>query len=131
MSGITCVPLVAAEFPWNPHAMQSLLEEMQQCKSVKACIELAVTDAYGEYEQASAWLTCIETMFERFDRVKLMGEEVALQGFDLENDLVVVAICQKGKRRARVALESIEFPDVTEIETRWLKAWKQFSRGVG
>jgi len=30
--------------------MQSLLEEMQQCKSVKACIELALTDAYGEYE---------------------------------------------------------------------------------
>lgn len=111
--------------------MQSLLEEMQQCKSVKACIELALTDAYGEYEQATAWLTCIEAMFGRFDRVNLMGEEVALQGFDLENDLVVVAICQKGKRRARVALESVEFPDITPIETRWLNAWKRFSRGAG
>jgi hypothetical protein len=64
--------------------MQTLLEEMQQCKSIKACIELALTDAYGEYEQTSAWLSCIEEMFGRFDRVKLMGEEVALQGFDLE-----------------------------------------------
>ena len=111
--------------------MDSLLDDMQQCKSIKACIELALTDAYGEYEQASAWLTCIETMFGRFDRVNLMGEEVALQGFDLEDDLVVVAICRKGKRCARVALESVEFPDVTEIETRRLKAWKQFSGGVG
>jgi hypothetical protein len=111
--------------------MQSLLEEMQQCKSVKACVELALTDAYGEYEQATAWLTCIEEMFGRLDRVNLMGEEVALQGFDLENDLVVVAICRKGKRRARVALESVEFPDIGPIETRWLNAWKQFSRGVG
>lgn len=108
--------------------MQSLLEEMQQCKSVKACVELALTDAYGEYEQASAWLTCIEEMFGRFDRVNLMGKEVALQGFDLENELTVVAVCRKGKRRARVALESVEFPDITSIESRWLKAWKQFSR---
>jgi hypothetical protein len=107
----------------------SLLAEMQQCKTVKACIESALTDAYGEYEQASAWLTCIEEMFGRFDRVKLMGEEVALQGFDLANELAVVAICRKGKRRARVALESIEFADLSPIEARWLKAWMQFSRG--
>ena len=53
--------------------MEDLLEEMQQCKSVKACIELALTDAYGEYEQASAWLACIETIFARFDRVNLLG----------------------------------------------------------
>ena len=111
--------------------MESLLEEMQQCKSVKACIELALTDAYGEYEQASAWLTCIKEMFGRFDRVKLMGEEVALQGFDLENELTVVAVCRKGKWRARVALDSVEFPGITPIEARWLKAWKQFARGLG
>lgn len=90
--------------------VKSLLEEMQQCRSVKDCIELALTDAYGEYEQAGAWLTCIEEMFGRFDRVKLMGQEVALEGFDLSNDVAVVAICRRGKRGARVALESVEFP---------------------
>jgi hypothetical protein len=111
--------------------MQSLLDEMQQCKSVKACIELALTDAYGEYEQASAWLTCIEAMFGHFDQVNVMGEQVALEGFDLTNDIAVVAICRKGQRKARVALDSVEFPDLTPIEARWLKAWKQFSKGLG
>lgn len=108
--------------------MQTLLEEMQQCKSIEACIESALTDAYGEYEQASAWLTCIEEMFERFDRVKLMGEEVVLHGLRPRKHVAVVAICSKGKRRARVALDPIEFPNLTPIETRWIKAWKQFSR---
>ena len=28
--------------------MDDLLDEMRQCKSVQACIELALTDAYGE-----------------------------------------------------------------------------------
>ena len=110
--------------------MPSLLAEMEQCKTVKACIELALTDAYGESEEATAWLTCIEEMFGRFDRVKLMGEEVTLHGFDLANDRAVVAICGKGTQRARVALESVEFPDPTPIENRWLKAWAHFSRGL-
>lgn len=104
---------------------------MQRCKSIDACIELALVDAYGEYEQAGAWLTCIEEMFGRFERVKVLGEEVALEGFDLANDIAVVALCRVGKRKARVALESVEFPALTSIEKRWLKAWQQFSRGLG
>ena len=99
--------------------MQSLLEEMQQCRSVKACVELALTDAYGECEQAAAWFACIEEMFGRFDRVNLPGEEVALQGFDLENERTVVALRRKGKRPARVALESVELPNITPIEACW------------
>ena len=98
--------------------MQCLLEEMQQCKSVKACVELVLTDADGEYEQASAWLACIEEMFGRFGRVNLLGEEVALQGFELENERTVVALCRKGRRRARVALETFEFPNITTFEVR-------------
>ena len=103
---------------------------MRQCKSIKDCIELALVDAYGDDEQATAWLTCIEEMFGRFDRVKVLGQEVALEGFDLGDGVEVIAVCRQGKRKARVALESVEFPDLTPIEARWLKAWKQFSQGL-
>ena len=111
--------------------MKSLLEEMRHCKSVKDCIALALVDAYGDDEQAGAWLTCIEEMFGRFDRVKVMGQEVALVGFDLANGMAVVAVCRQGKRTARVALESVEFPSLTPIEARWLEAWKRFSQQLG
>ncbi len=93
--------------------------------------ELAITDPYDEYEQAGAWLTCIEEMFGRFDRVKVMGKDFALEGFDLSNDVAVVAICRMGKRPARIALESVEFAGLTPVEKRWLKAWQQFPRGLG
>ena len=109
--------------------MDDLLDEMRQCKSVQACIDLALTDAYGEDEQAVAWLTCIEEMFSRFKQVKLVGNDVALVGFDLSNH-AVVALCQQGKRKARVTLESVEFPELTAVEARWLQAWKQFSAGA-
>lgn len=107
-----------------PETMDDLLDEMRQCKSVRACIDLALTDAYGEDEQAVAWLTCIEELFGRFQQVKLLDEDVALVGFDLERH-VVVAICQKGKRRVRATLNSIEFPDLSPVEQLWLKAWKK------
>ena len=106
--------------------MDDLLDEMRQCKSVQACIDLALTDAYGEDEQAVAWLTCIEEMFSRFKQVKLMGNDVALVGFDL-SDHMVVAVCRQGKRKARVTLDSVEFPELTAVEARWLQAWKRFS----
>jgi len=34
--------------------MADLLDEMLQCQSVRACIDLALTDAYGEEEEAVA-----------------------------------------------------------------------------
>ena len=106
--------------------MDDLLDEMWQCKSVQACIDLALTDAYGPDEQAVAWLTCIEVMFARFKRVKVMGNEVELVGFDLSNQELVV-VCRQRKRKARVSLDSVEFPELTPVEARWLQAWKRFS----
>ena len=58
-----------------------------------------------------------------------MGNDVALVGFDLSNH-AVVAVCQQGKRKARVTLESVEFPELTAVEARWLQAWKRFSAGA-
>ena len=105
--------------------MVDLLDEMMQCQSVRACIDLALTDAYGEEEEAVAWLTCIEAMFGRYKQVRLMGHDVALVGFDLRHH-GVIAVCQQGKRRARVTLDSIEFPELTPVEQLWLKAWQRF-----
>ena len=107
-------------------SMADLLDEMRQCQSVRACIDLALTDAYGEEEQAVAWLTCIEAMFGRYKQIRLMGNDAVLFGFDLRHH-EVVAVCQQGKRRARVTLDSIEFPELTPTEQLWMKAWQRFS----
>lgn len=106
--------------------MTDPLDEMRQCKSVQACIDLALTDAYEDDEQAVAWLTCIEEMFGRFKQVKLLDEDVALVGFDL-NRYAVIAVCRKGKRNVRATLDSIEFPALTSVERLWLRAWKKYS----
>lgn len=110
--------------------MNSLFDEMLECRSIDDCIELALVDAYGDEEQAVAWLTCIEAMFGRFKQVEVMGRQVTLAGFDLAQGSTIVAICKEGKKRARVAIESVRFHGMTPIEIRWLKAWKKFSKAA-
>jgi hypothetical protein len=110
--------------------MKSLFEEMLECRSINECIDLALVDAYGEEEQAVAWLTCMEEMFSRFEQVELMGRPVMLEGFDLAHGRAIVAICKEGKKSARVSIESVKFAGMTPIESRWLKAWKKFSKTV-
>ncbi len=53
-------------------------------------------DANGEDEAAAGWLTCIEEMFDKFEHVKVLGNEVMLEGFDL-----------KGKRLANLSITHI------------------------
>ena len=110
--------------------MDDLLDEMRRCKSVRACIDLALTDAHGEDEEAVAWLTCIETMFGRFKQVKLLDENVTLAGFNL-NRHAVIAVCRKGSRKVRATLDSIEFPALTPADQLWLQAWKKYSADTG
>lgn len=110
--------------------MDDLLDEMRRCKSVRACIDLALTDAHGEDEEAVAWLTCIETMFGRFKQVKLLDENVTLAGFNL-NRHAVIAVCRKGSRKVRATLDSIEFPELTPADQLWLQAWKKYSADTG
>ena len=107
--------------------MKSLVDEMKKCKTVDDCISVATTDAYDEDEQASGWLTCMQDLFGERATAKVLDEEMKLEGFDLSGTGVVVK-CRKGNKRARVALESVEFLKPSKAEELWLKAWKEWNR---
>ena len=98
-----------------------LTSEMKRCKTVADCHECATVDANGEDEAAAGWLICIEEIFGKFERVKVLGSEVILEGFDLKG-LQVVAKCRNGRKLAFVSLESVEFPKLNKSEKLWLDA---------
>jgi hypothetical protein len=107
--------------------MDDLLSEMKRCKTTEECIEVATIDAYGVEEQATSWLTCFETLFEKIGQVKALDQEVELERFDLANERAVVAVCRKGYQIAWIALESVEFKKLSAKEKLWLKAYKKWS----
>ena len=97
--------------------------ELDEVRSIQDCTECATVDAYGEYKQATGWLTCLEDVFDDIQKVKVAGEVVTLKGFDLEHDVVVVAICEKNRKKLRLTLDSIELIDPTPVQKLWLEAW--------
>ena len=107
--------------------MKGLIDQMKECKSIEECHVVATVDAYDDYERACSWLTCVEEMFGKFDRVRVLGQEFVLEGFDLVNDSSIIVICKGGKRKAKIALESVEFPKLTTVEILWLTAWEEWS----
>ncbi len=103
-----------------------LISEMKKCKTVADCHELATMDANGEDEVAAGWITCIEKMFGKFKHVKILGNEVMLEGFDLKG-LQVMARCRNGHKLAFVSLESVEFPKLSISEKLWLNSLKKWN----
>ena len=93
----------------------------------RGLLALTGRDAYGEYEEAEGWQVCLETLFGKGTPVHVLGEAATLDGFDLVNELSVVAICRRHKTTAKVAPESHTFPTLTRVQRLWLKAWKQWS----
>ncbi len=102
-----------------------LISEMKKCKTVADCHEIATMDANGEYEAAAGWMTCIQEMFGKFKQVKVLGNEVILEGFELKG-LQVMAKCRNGRKLAFVSLQSVEFPKLSTNEKLWLNSLKKW-----
>jgi hypothetical protein len=100
-----------------------LISEMKKCKTVADCHEIAAMDANGEDEVAAGWMICIEEMFGKFKHVKILGNEVMLEGFDLKG-FQVMAKCRNKRKLAFVSLESVEFPKLSASEKLWLDSLK-------
>lgn len=83
-------------------------------------------DANGEDERASGWLTCLEEILEDVGEVLFLGAPVRFIGLDLSGDTVVVAAIEKGGKKAKVSLDSIELIKPTKAQTLWIKAYVQY-----
>jgi hypothetical protein len=107
--------------------MEDLDCESKNCRTIKSCIELATRDTRDEMEEAVGWLICFEEIFNSVIEVKVLGLEASLVGFDLLKNCALIAICKRKNKKAKVALESIEFSSITKLQLLWIKAWIKWS----
>ena len=102
--------------------------ELLKVKNESDCEALATVDAYDDGEVAVGWMTCLEEVFEGVKSVKVLGHEVILTGFDIENDQSIFAVCKSGKKTAHVSIGSLEWPKLTKAQKIWLSAWNERAR---
>lgn len=106
----------------------NLLAELVKVKNKDDCEDIVSVDVYSDCELAESWLTCLSEILGDIKAIKVFGQDALLDGFDLEYENAVVAVCKLGKRKARVSLSSIEWPKLTKAQKIWITAWNDRNR---
>ena len=91
-------------------------------------IEDALTDAYGEYEQAGAFHCVIEDNVTFPFKTTLLGVPVTVTGVDAPED-AVLAIVRRGKHVQKIPLEELPLPSQLPAGGDYLLAYRRW-RGV-
>lgn len=93
-----------------------------------ALIEEATVDAYGESEQANAFLTVIEEHLALPFGATVLGEAVIIEKIDLSGADELIAVCRRRGKRQRVRLLDLELPVPRPKGAEWVAAYHRWSR---
>jgi hypothetical protein len=94
-------------------------------------IEEAVVDAYNESEQESGFLVCMDENFDFPFTALVVGEEVVVDGFDMDSgDPGVMAICGRGGRSFKVSVTSLEWKGKPPKGAAWIEAYRVWLGGA-
>ena len=92
-------------------------------------IEEAITDAYGESEQAVGFLTMLQQNLVLPFKTEVLGVEVTVREIDITDDDQIVAVCMRGKVRQRVPLLDLPLPSPPPAGSEWIHARRRWARG--
>lgn len=97
-------------------------------KELDALIEEVTVDAYNDSEQLTAFLTAFEEATKLPCLGKVIGEEVEVLSLTTDEDRVeLVATCQRGSRRYKVALQQVDLHSGPQT-LRLFAAYKRWLR---
>ncbi len=92
-------------------------------------IEEILTDAYGEYEQMSAWENTFLEQVETPFKANLMGSPVEVLGFQVgASDTLQCEVKAKGKQRW-IAVEDLDEEGLPEDAAHYLDLYQSWLEG--
>jgi hypothetical protein len=91
-------------------------------------IEEATVDAYGESEQATAFLTALEEYLALPFGATILDEAVVVEKIDLSGADELIAICRRRGKRQKVRLLDLELPVPRPKGAEWVAAYHRWSR---
>ena len=97
-------------------------------RRLDALIEEATMDAYGESEQATAFLTVLEEHLAFPCGATVLGEAVVVEKIDLSDADELIAICRRGGKRQKVRLLDLELPVSRPKGAEWIAAYRRWFR---
>ncbi len=97
-------------------------------RRLDALIEEATVDAYGESEQATAFLTMLEEHLALPFGATVLGEAVVVEKIDLSDADELIAMCRRRGKRQKVRLLDLELPVPRPKGAEWVAAYHRWAR---
>jgi hypothetical protein len=96
---------------------------------IRALIEEAIVDVYGEEEQRTGFLTMIDEHLAVPFETEILGIRVTIKRIGLTNDEQIVAICSRGRLRQRISILDLALPTPVPAGAEWIEAYRAWIRG--
>jgi hypothetical protein len=96
---------------------------------LEVMVEEATVDAYGESEQATAWLTALEEHLALPFDTRILGSTVKVTKLDLRGDEEIVAVCTRGRERQTIGVLDVPLPSPRPAGFEWLEAYRYWRGG--
>ena len=97
-------------------------------RRLDALIEEATVDAYGESEQATAFLTLLEEYLALPFGATVLGEAVVVEKIDLSGADELIAICRRRGKRQKIQLLDLELAVPRPKGAEWVAAYHRWAR---
>ena len=96
---------------------------------VRALIEEAVVDAFGDEEQRTGFFSMLEEHLAVPFETQVLGVRVTVDRIDLTDDQQIVAICSRGRLRQRISILDLPLPRPVPEGAEWIEAYHAWVRG--
>lgn len=92
-------------------------------------IEEAITDAYDESEQRTAFLTLIADQLALPFETTVLDMVVTVERVNLGMADDIVAICRRGKKRQAIPILDLPLSSSPPAGAEWIEAYRRWVRG--
>lgn len=97
---------------------------------LRALIEEAIVDAYGESEQRVGFYTLLDERLETPFDTEILGVAVTVERIDMTADEQIVAICRRARARQSVPLLELPLPNPRPAGAEWIEAYRSWAAGL-
>ena len=93
-------------------------------------VEEAITDAYGDSEQAVGFYAMMENDLAIPFTTQVLGVEVTVEGIDMTDADDIVAVCKRGAKRQRIPIVDLPLPSPPPKGAEWVAAYRHWRKGL-
>jgi hypothetical protein len=94
---------------------------------IKALIEEATVDAYGESEQCLGFYTMLDNDLALPFETVVLGAKVTVERVNLTDDERIVAVCRRGRSRQAISILDLPLPKSPPAGAEWIEAYRHWA----